>query len=238
MAGAETETRQAIAGLRLLVAAAAFAPAPAAAGAWIAPEGGQNILTSTLVDHEETVTYEGSGYYEAPVREDTSLVLAPWVETNPELVTGWRAEATAGVKHVFYRTDENVMALQAGALWVSMPDAGCGEGGAEVRWLGGSSFNEGRAFLNVEAAARALSGGCEGGRLDVTAGYRPRENWLAMGQVFLDSPVEGHDTVRAQLTLVRFNNEGTGLQIGVRARLDGEDLEPALVIGLWRRGRD
>jgi hypothetical protein len=143
-----------------------------------------------------------------------------------------------GVTHAFYRDDENVMAIQAGALWVSNPDEGCDEGGAEVRFLGGRSLNEGRAFFNVEAAARGLNGGCEGGRLDLTAGYRPNENWLAMGQVFLDSPVEGDDTLKAQLTVVRFGRSGRGIQMGVRARIDGGAPEPALVIGLWGRPGD
>lgn len=216
-----------------------MAPAPAAAGAWVAPEGGQWISTTVLGQREdETFFSEGSIYYEAPVQTDTSLVFAPWVESNHQVWEGWRAEATAGVKHAFYRDEENVMAIQAGALWVSNPDEGCDEGGAEVRFLGGRSLNEGRAFFNVEAAARALSGGCEGGRIDLTAGYRPSENWLAMGQVFLDSPVEGDDTLKAQLTVVSFGRSGRGIQIGVRARIDGGDPEPALVIGLWGRPGD
>ena len=164
--------------------------------------------------------------------------VAPWAESNHQVMQGWRAEATLGAKHAFYRTEENVMAIQAGALWVSNPVEGCSEGGAEVRFLGGRSGGDGRAFFNVEAAARALSGGCEGGRIDLTAGYRPNENWLALGQVFLDSPVEGDDTLKAQMTVVRFGRSGRGIQFGIRARIDGGEPEPALVIGLWGRPRD
>ncbi len=97
-----------------------------------------------------------------------------------------------------------VIAVQAGALWVSDPSEGCSEGGAKLRVLGGRSFSGGRGFFNAEGAVRALSGGCEGSRIDSTAGYRPAENWLAMGQVFVDSPVEGDDSIKAQVTIVRF----------------------------------
>jgi hypothetical protein len=216
-----------------------LAPAPAAAGAWVAPEGGQTITTSVVGQREDGITYsESSIYAEHPVRDDTSIVFAPWLEVDPHLTDGWRAEAIIAAKRAFYRSDDNVLALQAGALWVSTPDEGCGEGGAEARFLGGHSFNQGRAFANAEVAARALSGGCEGGRIELTVGYRPAENWLAMGQVFLDSPVEGDDTVKAQITVVRFGRSGRGIQLGLRARIDGGAPEPALVLGLWGRQRD
>ena len=74
--------------------------------------------------------------------------------------------------------------------------------------------------MNLEAATRALEGGCESERLDLTAGYRPNEDWLIMGQVFLDAPREGEDAVKAQFTVVRFGDEGRGLQFGLRTRLD------------------
>lgn len=221
-----------------------MAPAPAAAGAWIAPTGGQTIVTTAVSENEEGYPLsEGSIYYERPVQHDTSIVFAPWIEVDPNVVSAdsddyWRSEVSLGLKHAVYRSDDNVVALQASAIWVSDPDQTCSEGGAEFRVLAGHSMAEGRAFMNVEAAARALSGGCEGARLDLTAGYRPSPNWLAMGQVFLDSPVEGDDTLKAQLSLVRFTRSGRGWQIGLRTRIDGDDLEPALVIGLWGRPRD
>lgn len=239
MAGAEKKIGSRTAGLRLLGIVAALSPAPAAAGAWVAPEGGQWINSTVLGQREDETLYsEGALYYEAPLRPDTSVVFAPWVESNHQVTEGWRAEATVAAKHAFYRSEENVLAVQAGALWLSDPGEGCDEGGAEVRFLGGRSVGEGRAFFNAEAAARALSGGCEGGRLDLTVGYRPSENWLTMGQVFLDSPVEGDDTLKAQITVVRFGRSGRGIQVGLRARIDGGDPEPALVIGLWGRPGD
>lgn len=237
MAGVEAKTGPASAGLRLLAVVASLSPAPAAAGAWIAPEGGQEISTTSVGQREDAPFYESSVYYEAPLGADNSLVFAPWAESNYDTVDGWRAEATFGLKHAFYRDDSNVMAVQAGALWISHPEAGCSEGGAELRWLGGRSFGE-TGFINVETAARALSGGCEGGRIEVTSGYRPASNWLAMGQVFFDAPVEGDETLKAQLTLVRFGRSGRGLQVGFRARIDGGAPEPTLVLGLWGRPDD
>jgi hypothetical protein len=213
-------------------------PTPAFAGAWVAPEGGQEIWTSVAGERDEVSFYESSAYWEIPIGAEDSVVAAPWFEQNYDTLDGWRGEATLGVKHAFFRGDMSVMAVQAGALWISHPNVdNCSEGGAELRWLGGRSFSHG-GFLNFEAATRALEGGCEGERLDLTAGFRPRENWLAMGQIFLDAPREGEETVKAQLTLVRFGESGRGIQIGLRTRIDGGPQEPALVIGLWGRPGD
>lgn len=212
-------------------------PAPAAAGAWLAPADGQEIVTNTLGERSETLVYESSTYWEMPFESgETSVVLTPWFETNSDTWDGWRGEGTIGVKHVVYRDERNIVGFQASALWVSHSD-GCSEGGAEVRFLGGRTVGE-TGFVNVEAAARALSGGCEGGRLDVTAGYRPYKNWLALGQVFLDAPLDGDDTVRVQVSLVRFEEDGEGVQLGIRARIDGELAEPAVVLAFWGRPGD
>lgn len=128
------------------------------------------------------------------------------------------------------------MAVQASAVWRAEPSRGCGEAGAELRVMGGMSFAQnGRAFVNVEAAARLEDGGCWGQRFDITAGYRPRENWLAMAQLFTDAPREGENVLLGQATLVRFGAEGRGVQFGLRARVDGEALEPAFVLAFWGR---
>lgn len=214
-----------------------MSPAPAAAGAWIAPEGGQEIVTSGVGERNDALFYESAAYYEGPLGDDNAIVFAPWGETNYDSIDGWRAEAMLGWKRAVYRDIQNIMAIQASALWVSHPQADCGEGGAELRWLGGRSFGE-TGFINVETAARALRGGCEGGRAEITAGYRPSPDWLTMGQIFFDAPVDGEETVKAQLTLVRFGRDGGGLQLGVRARIDGGAAEPTLVLGFWGRPDD
>lgn len=209
-----------------------MAPAPANAGAWVAPETGQEIWTNVAGTREQLYFFESSTYWEAPFNPSTSFVATPWMEQSYDTADGWRAEAVVGVKRTIFRDDDTVMALQAGALWISHPERGCSEGGAELRWLGGRSFENG-AFLNLEAAARVLEGGCAGERADVTGGIRFARNWLALGQVFLDAPQQGEETVKAQLSLVRFNARGRGVQLGVRVRIDGGAEESALVLGFW-----
>lgn len=235
MAGAETQIGSSSAGLRLLSLVAALTPLPANAGAWIAPEGGQEIVSTVAGKRNDLQFTESSAYWEIPVGDLHSVVATPWVESNYDTVDGWRAEAVLGVKRAIFRNDNTVLAVQGGALWVSHPgDEVCSEGGAEARVLGGRSFAR-TGFLNAELAGRVLEGGCEGARLDLTTGYRPSENWLAMGQIFIDAPLQGEETVRGQLTFVRFGRSGRGIQVGLRARIDGADPEPALVLGLWGR---
>lgn len=234
MAGAVAQTRPPSSGLRFLGALAAFAPAQAFAGAWIAPEGGQEIWTSVAGQRNEQSYFESAAYWEAPLANDWSLVAAPWVEQSYEIEQGWRGEAIAGVKHAWTGEGGGALALQAGAFWASEPGPQCSEGGAEARVLVGRKLGE-RFFVNAEAAGRVLEGGCAGQRLDLTLGYRPSGDWLVMGQVFTDAPDFGEDSVKAQLTLVRFGENGRGIQLGLRARLDGDDAEPALVLGLWGR---
>lgn len=190
-------------------------------------------------ERQDAPVYETSAYIEAPLSDRLSLVAAPWVEQNYDTVEGWRGEATFAAKRTLRRTDDSAMALQLGALWLSDPGAGCDEGGVELRWLGGVSRFEGAAFFNAEAAARVLSGGCGGARLDLTAGYRPNRRWLGMAQLFYDAPSEREETLKAQLTLVHFRESGRGVQVGLRTRIDSGFTEPALVIAFWgRAGRD
>lgn len=216
-----------------------MAPAPAVASAWIVPADGQEIWTNVAGMRDDIYFFESSAYLEAPVSESTSVMIAPWYEQNYDTLEGWRGEAVMGVKHTIFRDDNTVMALQAGALWISHPSSECSEGGGELRWLGGQSYQNG-LFLNIEAATRALSGGCGGERVDVTIGVRFARNWLALAQVFMDAPHEGEETVKAQLSLVRFAENGRGIQLGLRTRLDGGAEEPALVLGFWgpAGGRD
>lgn len=212
-------------------------PASAHAGAWIAPKGGQEIWTNAAGQRDGVNVFETSAYYEIPTNDTVAVVAAPWVEQADDLGDdGWRAEATLGLKTALIRNDRGAMALQAGAVWTSDPDRGCGEAGAELRWLGGVSFGpQGRGFLNLEAAGRVQDGGCPSQRFEFTAGYRPDQRWLAMGQVFLDAPREGDQAVKVQLSLVRFGTEGQALQFGIRTRLDGGASETAFVLGFWGR---
>lgn len=235
MAGAEKETGPASAGLRLLTltgAIAICAPATANAAAWIAPVDGQEILTSTYGKRDGLSFYETAAYIEAPVTSNDSLVIAPWLIQDYIDDAGWRAEATFGVKHVVTRTAHTVAAVQASALWVSQPPERCGEGGGELRLLGGVNLPH-NSFVNAEIAGRVLSGGCSDQRAEITAGAHIGNHWMGLAQVFVDGPQYGDETVKAQLSLVHFDDHHRGIQIGIRDRIDGGDDELALVIGFW-----
>lgn len=211
---------------------------PAQAGAWIAPEGGQSISTEFAGSRDELFYSESSYYVEAPVAEDVSVVVAPWVTTDP-YQTGLDAlhwEVTLAGKKATHRGERIVTALQAGVIWNSDPLARCAEAQAEVRWLGGRSIGQ-RSFANVEAAERVGDEGCGGERVDFTLGHRFAEHWLGMAQIFADTPRLGDSSAKAQISFVRFGASGRGLQVGFRARIDGEDAEPALVLGFWGSGR-
>lgn len=218
-----------------------MSPACAHAGAWVAPEGGQQIWTGVVGQRDEQPYYETSVYLEAPIGEGAnSLVASPWLKQSYETVEGWTGEAVVGLKRVLLTDTDTAIAVQAGALWVSQSGEFCSEGGAEFRVLAGRSFGEtGRSFLNIEAAQRALGGGCTGQKLEVTGGYHAGPHWLGLAQLFIDSPDQGDQSVKAQLTMVRLGGDGRrGIQFGVRARLDGDELEPALVLGFWGRPGD
>lgn len=64
------------------------------------------------------------------------------------------------------------------------------------------------------------------------AGLGPSENWLAMGKTFHDGPKESEESLKLQLSLVRFGDGDRGIQPGIRTRLDGDD-ETSLVLGFW-----
>lgn len=196
----------------------------------------QEIWTNVAGERDGLRFYESSTYWEEPVGDDAAWVVAPWVEQNQTLPEGWRAEALIGFKQTLLEYGRSVLAVQGAGVWVSEPASACDQGGGELRLLGGRSFGE-TGFVNLEVAERALSGGCRGQRFDLTLGYRPTENWMSLAQVFVDQPVDGADTLRGQVSLVHFNRRGRGLQIGLRARLDGES-EAALVLGFWAAPRD
>jgi hypothetical protein len=219
----------------LIAGVAALVPGPALAGAWIAPEGGQEILT---VAYGETATQEFSQtdlYLELPVHERWSIVAHPRYETSTGSEEGWRADAELGAKAALLVRPGAAASVQAAMLWRSDPEAGCDASGGEIRALGGLSrgLGEGSGFINAEAALRLFGGGdCQRQRFELTAGYRPSERWLAISQAYVDADPEGEAIVRAQTSLVRFFG-AHGVQLGVRVRLDGEEREPALVLGWW-----
>lgn len=211
---------------------------PAFAAAWIAPENGQEIVTTGYGQRADGVqVVESDIYLEEPFSRRASWVVQPRFENATDLPDGWRGEASAGVKAQLLRRRDAVVAAQAAALWRSEPDAGCGGGGGEIRGLGGRSWEEGTRFVNIEAAYQLYEGGCGRRRAEISAGVRSRERWMGLGQAFVDE-TEERATVRAQVSVVRFGAEDRGVQVGLRLRVDGSEREPMLVVGLWRRARN
>ena len=241
MAGPAAPAGSPSAGLRFLTGlAAAAAPAlaqPAYAAAWIAPEHGQEIVTTGVGQRADGVSVvESEIYLEEPISRRASWVVQPRFENAADLPDGWRGEASVGVKAQLLRRRDAVMAVQAAALWRSEPDPGCGAGGGELRGLGGRSSRDGTRFVNIEAAYQLYEGGCGRRRAEISAGVRPRERWMGLGQAFVDE-TDGEATVRAQVSVVRFGRDDRGVQVGLRLRVDGSEREPMLVVGLWRRAR-
>jgi hypothetical protein len=199
---------------------------------------GQQIFTTTYGKREGLTYYETSGYIEQPITHNDSVVVAPWlIQDFIDDKDGWRAEATIGAKHIIRHTEHTVAAVQASALWVSAPPEHCQEGGAEIRGLAGVNLPH-NTFVDAEVSERALSGGCTDQRAEVTAGVNAGRRWMGLGQVFVDGPQYGEETVKAQLSLVYFfdDRHRRGLQIGVRDRIDGGEDELALVVGFWTQG--
>ncbi len=236
MARASAQARPGQSWLRCLALAAGLAPAPALAGAWIAPAGGQTIHTEVAGEREDgSLFLESQIYSETPIGEALAFVAKPWIETS-ETIDGAevRGEAQVGLKTILRRQGRFVTAAQGTALWRSdREDVDCGRLGGEVRGLAGVSTRGGRAFVNAEAGVRTLEGGCARGRFDLTFGYRPSERWLALAEAFTDAPEVGRSTTKAQFSIVRLNDRGRGIQAGVRFDAEDPAAEPALLIGFW-----
>ena len=111
MAGAAEETRPTPAGIRFVSVLVGMAPAPAVAGAWIAPEGGQTISTEIAGARDEIVYLESSVYLEAPADDDWAVVASSWVTQNDARVgvEALRWEAGLSAKRALMRAPGRVM---------------------------------------------------------------------------------------------------------------------------------
>lgn len=223
--------------LRVLAGAFALfgAPSDAQAAAWtLATEQQIQSFAAGRDDYGYGVG-ETSFYFENAINPESAIVASTWAEST----TGydgpvWRGEASLALKRSVDIEGPQVSAIQAGVVWRSDLED-CSEAGVEVRWLGGTTLAGGAlgAFANVEAAVRAHDGGCGGLRYDLTMGFRPQDNWLALAQVFSDAPEAGDGSLKAQLSLVRFDHNWEGVQLGLRAPIDGGEGPVMLVLGLW-----
>ena len=135
----------------------------------------------------------------------------------------------------------------------SLPRGGTDQTDMELRLLGGHSFQlDGLYhFINIEAAYRKRFG--DPGdqlRFDLTAGFRPHENWLIMPQLFttwrvsepaaqrfIQNPINDYNLIKPQLSAVYRYSVDTSFQLGVFKHLYGQNTGAGggLFASLWYR---
>jgi hypothetical protein len=227
-----------------LAAGAILAPAVSHASAWPAPYEGVEIISVAQGEQAGSAVSEADQYSEQPLAGRYDLILQSHGQTYDiysepdssgvsQSSQGWSAEAQVAVKANLLQTAHTAIAAQAGFNWQSSLDEVCDEIGAEVRLLGGVS--SGKIFAGAEAAYRLRSGGCRAGKLDLTLGWKPTERWMGLAQTFVDDDAARQSVIKLQFSLIRYTDEGAGLQLGLRVRADeaGDD-ERALVVGWWQ----
>jgi hypothetical protein len=216
---------------RALLFLSAAAAEPAAAGAWLTD---QTIITQVVGEDEGGVFAETQMLLEAPLSSRTAFVARPSAAGDAGGLA--EGEVEAGLKQALLRSDNAIVSVQATALWRDNRNLGCEGSGGELRGMGGLGFADGRGFVNVEVAGRAVEGGCRVRRLEAAAGWRPNPRWLGLAEGFFYGDNDRDPGLKAQMSVVRMGRGGRGLQVGVRVNLDdGGDAAPALVLGLWRQ---
>lgn len=100
--------------------------------------------------------------------------------------------------------------------------------------LAGASTRGGRFFATGGIGARAQGHDCIHARYDLTLGVKPHSRVLGLAQVFVDDDLTFGETLKAQASVVAFERNGRGVQLGVRMRLDaGEFIEPTVLLSYW-----
>lgn len=212
-----------------------MAPETAHAGAWVTAGEDRSITTFGYSQTDGIGTLESDVYTEKTLTSRLALVGHTFYAQDG--LGAERDEADLGIKVLGYRTDRIALAVQGAATWRSEVETGCPDLGGELRVLAGRASRSGRTFLNGEAAYR-YANGCTHVRYEATAGWRPNERWLGLGQVFVDDDLRFGETIKAQASLVRFSAKGRGLQISARFRVqDGDVIEPTIILGYWSANR-
>lgn len=236
MAGPAPQTRSHAAWLRRLGFLAALgAPAVAEAGPWVAPDGDRTIVGAAYTETDEVSIVETELFIEAPLAARISVVANHWSQTATDFEgTNTRNESVVSIKYRVMSGDRSVLAVQTGAVWDSRAAGDCGEWGGESRLLAGAATRGGRFFVSAEAGARVQGEDCVRARYDFTLGAKPHKRLLGLAQVFLDDDLRYGETLKAQASLVAFERGGRGLQLGVRVRIEEEEvIEPTLLLSYW-----
>jgi len=215
-----------------LAALAAFAPASARASPW--PSSGQAISSVGIGEAAGVETIDLDDWRETPSPIDRlSLVTHTFTRLTP---VGVETEISAASKLQIRSGPRWAAALEAGPTWLDRADSPCRGLGGEIRLGVGRSFGPGAAksgYAAVEVAHSERTG-CAELKADMSVGYRADEKWLFLAQSFARRSGHGNEALKVQISAVRFGAR-RAVQVGVRVRTDGDDREPALVIGLWRR---
>ncbi len=173
-------------------------------------------------------------YTDTPITPHVSVVASGRYEITPQRPSSVRdvGEALLALKLGRRLSARSVAAVQIGPNWRNDLDPDCSGLGGEARALLGVS--RGPAFLDVQAGARFQSTDCVRALYQATLGYRPTPRWLGLAQVFVDDDLLQGSNTNAQLSLVRSNAKGVGLQLGARFGF-GDAPERTLVVGYWRK---
>ena len=236
MAGPAPQARPRAAWLRRLgVAFLLGAPGAAHAGAWVAPDGDRTIVGAAYGETEEASTVETDLFIEAPLNSRISVVASHWSQTVTTFDgTETRNESVLSGKYRLLRGDRSVVSVQSGVVWDSRASGACGEWGGEARVLAGAATRGGRFFATGELGARSQGSDCIHARYDLTLGVKPHRRILGLAQVFVDDDLTYGESLKAQASVVAFERNGRGVQLGVRMRLDaGEFIEPTILLSYW-----
>lgn len=216
-----------------LAAGALAAPSQAHAGAWMNKD---QMIASLVGGQEQDAPVEGDLYWERQAGDRIGVVTRGYFVSQPDYAASFGQNAgqvSVSGKYSLYQGDAGAAAMEFGANYSSEADPSCSGWGGQLRALAGKGFGAG--FVAVEAGYVAQRADCVHGKLDLTAGFRPGDGWLTMAQVFLDRRYDVGHVAKAQISVVRLFSTRTGVQVGLRQRIDrGQEGGPALLLGLWR----
>jgi hypothetical protein len=201
------------------------------AGAWVAAEGGRSITSLGYTQDGPLRGYETDVFIEQPLNDRFAAVAQTYyAQDNFGRVND---ETQAAIKGVIARRGGLIAAGQLGVTYDSIPQERCDRVGGEARALVGYATRSGRSYVNFESAFR-YAAGCPHVRYELTLGTRPAEGWLLLGQVFADDDLKFDESLKIQAGAVRFGRRERGVQLSVRATLDGTSvIEPTLILGYW-----
>jgi hypothetical protein len=234
LARAEAQARSGHAGLRLLGAAVLIA-LPAAAEAWGPPTQGVVISTITLARQDGGPKVEQDNYADFDLPRSWSVTAKSHLSA-----TAFDSASDLWLAAKWSRHGANqAYSVAFGPAWSDAGDADCAGVTGQVRAAYGRSlpWGNGGHFAETATEWRANQGRCAAAKLDFTYGVRSSPDYLWLGQGFFFTDRHAVDTIKVQVSGVKALNEGSGVQVGLRATVTDSRLgQPALVIGYWRAG--